>query len=186
MEKEKSPPPKRLRKKSPRNRLLTSDHVHRPGPRKVDHAPLEQQRPVGPVHVRPAVDRPDRVHDDGVHPGRHEERVEEVGLEARALGDRAADDRAGRGGERPLEDPLVVLRGPRRAALGELAHAEELGADEGVGRRPVSVRKSIAELLVFFIGKGAGERLRRKREKRGKRKGEEEKRPRRKKTKPDS
>ena len=143
--KRKETPPKKAQKNESRNRLLTSDHVHRPGPRKVDRAPLEQQRPVGPVHVRPAVDRPDRVHDDGVHPGRHEERVEEVGL-----GDRAADDRAGRGGERPLEDPLVVLRGPRRAALGELAHAEELGADEGVGGRAVAVGEGVAKLLSFF------------------------------------
>ena len=91
------------------------------------------------------------MHDDRVDPRGHEERVEEVGLEARALGDRARHDRAGRGRERPLEDPLVVLRGAGRAALGERGHAEELRADEGVGGRAVSVGEGVAKLFFFLV-----------------------------------
>ena len=91
------------------------------------------------------------MHDDRVDPGRHEERVEEVGLEAGALGDGPGDDGAGGGGERPLEDPLVVLRGTGRSALGQLGHAEELRADEGVGRGAVSVGEGVTKLLYNFF-----------------------------------
>ena len=86
--------------------------------------------------------------DDGVDPSCHEERVEEVGLEARALGDRAGHDGAGRGRERPLEDPLVVLRGAGGSALWQGVHAEELGADEGVGGGAVPVGEGVAKLVV--------------------------------------
>lgn len=120
--------------------------MHGPRTGKVDRSALEQQRAVGPVHVGPPGSRPDAVDHDGVDPGRHEEAVEEVGLKARALGDRARDDRAGGGRERPLEDPLVVLRGPGRARFGQSGHAEELRADEGVGRGAVAVGEGVTEL----------------------------------------
>lgn len=124
-------------------------HGARPG--EINSPALEQQRPVAPVHVGPAVGRPHRVHDDRVDPRGHEERVEEVGLEASALGDGARDDGAGGGGERPLENPLVVLRGAGGSAFGQLGHAEELRADEAVGGGAVSVGEGVAELVRFFF-----------------------------------
>ena len=79
----------------------------------------------------------DRVHEAGEEGG-----VDEVRDELRALGDGARRDPGGGDGEGPLEEEEVVVE----ADLGKSLEAEEVLADEAVGRGPV--REGEAEEVV--------------------------------------
>ena len=68
-----------------------------------------ESRAAAPEHGGPASARPDRVHDDGVHPGGHEEGVQHVRLNTCALGNGARHDGACRGCELRMHAPALAL-----------------------------------------------------------------------------